>query len=352
MPTLIRSEKFGWYLDSPLSIFINGKFAVAVFFVLSGYVLSAPFFLSFNQNALSSAAFRRYFRLAIPVFFSSLICYLLLEFKLFQNQNVGRYFTRSTEYLSLLYNFNPNFFLMAKESLYTIFFGGVGDMYKNYNHVLWTIHYEFLGSFLVYSFLGIFGKWNTRWIVYPFLILIFYQSYFLSFIFGIILSDYVGSLSFKKIPNFGTWLIFLIGIIIGSYTVRDNLGLYKSFLFLAKYIGAEPEILYYSIGAAMIILGINLNRDLIKILNIKIFHFLGKISFSIYLLHVPIIFSFDCAVFLVLKSFINNYIILVSLTFILGTSFLLISSKYFYLLIDLQSVNYTKKLFNYITDKN
>jgi peptidoglycan/LPS O-acetylase OafA/YrhL len=348
LPSIIRNEKFGWFIDTPLSFFINGKFAVAIFFVLSGFVLSFPFFLNYNQDALVSAAFRRYFRLAIPVFVSSILCYLLLKFHFFQNMQVGRFYTRSTEYLSLLYNFEPNFLFMVQESLYEIFFIGLVDAYKNYNHVLWTIHYEFLGSFLVYSFLGIFGNWKKRWIIYPVLILIFYKTYFLAFVFGIILGDNFLLVAGKKRSSIVIWLIILSGFVIGGYSTRDIIGVYNSLTSLANGIEVNPEILFYSIGAGLLILGINSNKYIIEVLDSKIFQFLGKISFSVYLLHVPIMLSFDCFVFQLLKLWINNYIIIVLLTFIIGTSFLIGLSYLFYCYIDLKSVLFVKILYKKI----
>jgi peptidoglycan/LPS O-acetylase OafA/YrhL len=237
---------------------------------------------------------------------------------------------------------------MVQESLYEIFFIGLVDAYKNYNHVLWTIHYEFLGSFLVYSFLGIFGNWKKRWIIYPVLILIFYKTYFLAFVFGIILGDNFLLVAGKKRSSIVIWLIILSGFVIGGYSTRDIIGVYNSLTSLANGIEVNPEILFYSIGAGLLILGINSNKYIIEVLDSKIFQFLGKISFSVYLLHVPIMLSFDCFVFQLLKLWINNYIIIVLLTFIIGTSFLIGLSYLFYCYIDLKSVLFVKILYKKI----
>jgi hypothetical protein len=50
-----------------LKVTYKGSFAVAVFFVLSGFVLSLSFFRTRDVRVVTSAAVRRYPRLALPV---------------------------------------------------------------------------------------------------------------------------------------------------------------------------------------------------------------------------------------------------------------------------------------------
>ena len=71
---------------SPLSIFYSGGFAIMVFFVLSGYVLSYRCCITGERSMIFSAAAGRYFRLTIPIFFSTLVAYGCLRFDLFFNQ--------------------------------------------------------------------------------------------------------------------------------------------------------------------------------------------------------------------------------------------------------------------------
>ncbi len=54
---------------SPLNIFYNGNFAVYIFFILSGYVLTYKFFKTRNYGIIISSAARRYIRLLVPVLF-------------------------------------------------------------------------------------------------------------------------------------------------------------------------------------------------------------------------------------------------------------------------------------------
>ena len=49
-----------WFATTPLNILVHGQMAVSIFFVLSGIVLSAPFFKSKNSHWYLSAALKRY----------------------------------------------------------------------------------------------------------------------------------------------------------------------------------------------------------------------------------------------------------------------------------------------------
>jgi len=62
---------------SPLSLFYNGGFAVCIFFVLSGYVLTNSYFRTQQRNVVISSAVRRYVRLMIPILFTVIVAYSL-----------------------------------------------------------------------------------------------------------------------------------------------------------------------------------------------------------------------------------------------------------------------------------
>jgi peptidoglycan/LPS O-acetylase OafA/YrhL len=70
--------------STPLNLIYSGHFAVMVFFLITGYVLSYKYFTTPKTHEyITSGAFRRYFRLMIPALFSCLIAYFLLQFDLF-----------------------------------------------------------------------------------------------------------------------------------------------------------------------------------------------------------------------------------------------------------------------------
>src|SRR5690242_4690965 len=80
VPTF-RSAALRFWLDGPLAVY--------VFFVLSGDALSWPFFASGDARILDRTVVKRYFRLAIPIFYSSLLCFLLMRAGLTFNHQAG-----------------------------------------------------------------------------------------------------------------------------------------------------------------------------------------------------------------------------------------------------------------------
>src|ERR1700741_4157400 len=64
-----------WLSDTPLAVTFNGPFAVVVFFVLSGFVVSKA---ALGQGPLPLTIALRYLRLTIPMLVSVLLAWLLL----------------------------------------------------------------------------------------------------------------------------------------------------------------------------------------------------------------------------------------------------------------------------------
>jgi peptidoglycan/LPS O-acetylase OafA/YrhL len=63
---------------SPFRIFFAGTFAVAIFFVLSGFVLSIGFLSKGKKIILQKLALKRYLRLMLPALASVMIAWLLI----------------------------------------------------------------------------------------------------------------------------------------------------------------------------------------------------------------------------------------------------------------------------------
>ena len=65
-----------------LSILWNGNFAVCIFFVLSGYVLSRPYYFGNRLETLRERHLKRYLRLSIPIAASVFIGYFMMKYGL------------------------------------------------------------------------------------------------------------------------------------------------------------------------------------------------------------------------------------------------------------------------------
>lgn len=332
---------------SPFAFFYNGNFSVCIFFVLSAYVLSYKFFKYQDTNLITDSAFRRYIRLEIPILAAILFSWMLLNLELYFNNPVSL-ITLSNWWLGNIYQFKPNFLLAIKQALWDCFFNSNSI---NYNPALWTMNYEFLGSFLVFSFLAIFGKSVKRYIVYLILILIFVKTYYLAFLLGLIISDIYNSnygiffrqyLYNKKLLN---WGLIIVGAIMGSY-FDDNRSTLFSIMNLAilKEQGVDQFAFYHIIGAALFIIGILNYPYLQEKLETKVCQFLGRISFSMYLIHISIICSLTSYIFLIGNSLNLSYRVAFSISFILSLIVILLLSYLMAKYIDEPAIAISKKI--------
>ncbi len=151
---------------TPFRVVWEAQWAVSLFFVLSGFVLTLAYFRSGRQATMSSAAVRRYFRLMIPAAASILFAYVLLKCGWMYNRTAVASMDGAAPsahwWLNVFYNFKPSFRVALKDCFWTTFFGN-GSLY---NQNLWTMPVELQGSFLVYTFALLFGKLRNRWLIY------------------------------------------------------------------------------------------------------------------------------------------------------------------------------------------
>lgn len=299
--------------ETPFCLFFNGQASVRLFFVLSAFVLTYKFFKTKNYEYLSAGAIKRYFRLLGPVVFSLFITLIFIKLSL-----VGNIFI-ATEFSII------DFF---KESFFGVFYKSGSPQ----NPPLWTMSYEFFGSMLVFAIAALFAKYQKRYIIYLLLVLLFHKTHYLAFVFGMMLSDYFTSelyLKYKHKISSPKTLAFLLIIALFMYSVS----------------GVRQQIW----GAAIFIFSILHSEYLQRLFSNSKFLFLGKISFSMYVMHAVILSSFSYYLnkFLVLNLCINNFLsmlltLIVSLFIIIPVAYLV--EKY----IDQNSIKLSKKVYEFI----
>ncbi len=320
----------------PFSILYNTGFAVCLFFVISGYALSYKYFTTKNREYLRSSVIRRYFRLEIPILFSVVVSYLILKSEGYVNIYTATNYTKSTFWFSHLWNINPDFWSMLKEGTYSSLFTG-GTL--GYNPVLWTMIIEFIGSMLVFSILAVFGNFPKRFLVYALLILILHVNYIPAFIAGIALCDYYHSETRKMSPKISVFLIFLFAIYIGGYHEMDTNSIWSIFDFISFTDKSYPFI----IGASFFLFAVINSTLLQRLFSSRLFRFLGKISFSIYLIHLIIIGSLACYIFTWFYANMHlSYGLSFSLMFLISLSITIGVSYLMYLYIDLSGIKFSK----------
>jgi len=238
---------------------------------------------------------------------------------------------------------------IIQQGVFNAFFTG-GTVY---DHVLWTMRYELYGSFLVFIFLLVLGLNRYRFIVYGLLAIMFCYSYYVAFIIGMVLSDITTKEVYKikfRANFFLKVFLFIVAIITASYPmgVKNPAGLYSLITFTTQPLSAQ---IYHMLSATIILFFVLTDLKIQRILEGKIPNFLGKISFSLYLLHPIIIITASC--FLV-KAFRKiNTVYPVNIAFVCSISIpiMLAASWLFYKYIDTKSMKLANVFAEYILGK-
>lgn len=269
-------------LSAPLiSIFWNGNFAVCVFFVLSGYVLTKVFVEKGDLRSMQLRAARRYVRLCVPVFGSVLLSYVLLSAG-FKHSSEAAAVTGST-WLSHFWQFQPTWAQAWREGS----FGALLFGKSAYTPILWTMRIEFIGSMIVFGYralapTGAGGLVSAATLVG--VLIAFFPNEWMLYL-GFIAGSYLGQL---RPPGRRSliWLALAVAVVCGGFD-------YSHWYAWAKtipLIGYRLKHLVNTIGAVALLYAVRagvLDRILIS----GPAQFLGRISYAVYLVHFPILLT-------------------------------------------------------------
>jgi peptidoglycan/LPS O-acetylase OafA/YrhL len=281
------------FFGIPMGFAASGHFAVVLFFVLSGFVLTYRFFQTNNQQDLHRQAAKRYFRLAIPIFAIVLISYVMLSNGLMSNSDKVIELTGSQE-VARNFNFTPE----LSEAFYAATIGVIAENNVKYNPVLWTMPVEFFGSFIVFGLAAFITKTRRRWVIYAGALLLLSDSYYVCFILGMLLADILQNTNIvdfvrDRVSKVYYFMAAILVWVIACFPVPGN-GLhgtiYESFLIPnvdSMYIFKICQYFGAFILLALILISIRVQ----SILNNRFFVFLGGISFAVYLVHYLILYS-------------------------------------------------------------
>lgn len=283
---------------NPLMALVSGSFAVSLFFVLSGFVLSVGFFQTGKEHIIKKLAAKRYIRLMLPALASVILCYILIKLGLAHAQEAA--VTTNSGWLGVQWNFAPHLI----EAIFNGTWGIFTTSQSAYNNVLWTMTIEFAGSFLVFGALLIFGRSKHRWVLYTSLLAITINTWFLGFVFGMMLADlYASGTLQQKVRDLRIVLPLLaLGIFFGGYPFAGTEGTIYAYLTVPQWVGTVNFVsLYTLIGAAIIVTVVITSTQVASVLAKKTVSRLGKYTFSLYLIHLPVLFTFTTFCFVHLQ---------------------------------------------------
>ena len=291
-------------------LFSGGHLAVTVFFVLSGYVLSAkPLalmqagdYLALGDN-LSSALFRRWLRLHIPI-----IC---TTFLYMTSWHLFRYRT-DTEPKSSYREEIWNWYCELKNFTYVFRTGG--EPWFSYSFHVWSIPVEFRGSIAVYTAQLAFSRCTKNARLWCEVVLIIYFMYIVdgwscaAFIAGMLLCDLDLLSRTRNLPkpfeHLGAWkytifhLLFGVGVYLGGapsssldiHVLRASPGWYY-LSYLKPQAVFDYKFFYLFWAAIFLVASIQHISWLKTFFEMRFNQYLGRISFAFYLVHGPILWS-------------------------------------------------------------
>lgn len=296
--------------------FTGGSAAVAIFFVLSGYVLSGSSFkllLDGDKGALrgklKSAVIRRPFRLFIPPVAVSFVFMLIMHLPFGLAPRLDWPKPQKTVllelavwYVEVLWALNP--FKMH----------GIFERWFPYDPPVWTMPLEFEGSMLVFICIAVSAYMKRvfrlpLYVLVGFCFLFLYQWAMACFMVGMALSlnDVEGersTLSLLRLPMRARYIIYHIAFIFGWFLLCQPAGdqnperSYNTFgwywltmLIPPNYYREDYWRFWQSIGASLLVFGVLRLHYLQRFLSLRPLRYLGKISFSLYLTHIPFLWA-------------------------------------------------------------
>lgn len=288
--------------------FLTGGFCVELFFVLSGFVLA---YNSFNRpQFLTKQWSKRLYRLFVPVFITSIVYFIFSNNNLFYFEELCK--IHCSDWTSSHWVIKYTVVQFIQRCVYDFMLFSDWQFVMNINSSLWTIPIELYWSYVLFVLFFIVNKltkmiWkNIAIIIYTLSVLSFMSfkgiEYVVLFIGGTLLA-----LNYKFIFNtYNTKmvnLIFIIIICVLTYIVE--------FKWLNQ---VEFTFFCYKSILALLYLGIALRSSFIqKLFSFSIITWLGKISFSLYLIHILIIGSISSKLYILLPYLRHDFGLLVLL---------------------------------------
>jgi peptidoglycan/LPS O-acetylase OafA/YrhL len=276
---------------TPASRLLMGRLAVLLFFVLSGFILSQPVI---RGVALDYGRFvaRRIFRIYVPFFVSILLAALLAASFFLPNPSLdydANYWSRPVDLWLLIQHFamtgigsdsvtlNPPMWSLIQEMRISLVFPLLYLMTKRFGW--WAFGANFFVSFaaikaaalLNWMDMALYGETVGGTI----LITVYYTQFFtLGCLLAIKREELVAL--FQRLPS---WIHFITVSIIILVPYR----MLESSFHVAE--------VYYTATASYILLASIAFVRVQRALNVDAFQWLGRVSYSLYLTHVPVLLA-------------------------------------------------------------
>lgn len=273
--------------QTPVYVLWNGGFAVAVFFVLSGFVMAAAADRHGHGLLVSSAA--RYLRLALPATASCLLAWLWLQAFPDAAQTMAAALEEPSRWLGYTrqVEIGPIHHPIA-DGLVVNFVRGSSP----FNNVLWTMKIELIGSlgiFVLYALSSGLLRIGALLLTGLAVLLILPDAY-LAFVLGAGLYEAHARGILGRLPPVLPLAALLLSVVLGGSGPGSHETWGLPYVPYQWQLGTERGLV--DIGAAALLTYAALTLpSLAKLLATRVPLGLGRISFGLYLVHVPPLYT-------------------------------------------------------------
>lgn len=322
--------------ESPLGFFYSGTSAVYIFFVLSGFILTKVALKGSDvPTKVFSMIIQRYPRLMFPVLVSCVIAFVAFQM-----------FSMSSPFLTNWINHYGDFPSSLTGAIYS---GGIEVFFLSgkspYNPVLWTMKIELIGSFIVYVLCINRATSKIPYLAGVSLVLV---SIFIVFKvigdgLGLEIYSFLGGYAFCIYGKRISFPISIILLIFGLYFAGVHNESW-SYSLMHNLLRDHAYKLCNFMSGFLIVYAIIFNERLNLLFSGKTITFMGKVSFSVYLIHLPIIYVIGIFLFNVLHQYFAIYSIAAITSSILSIVSIYFASLFFYKAIDYSGIKISDSL--------
>ena len=276
-----------WFATNPFFVSVNGSFAVYIFFVLSGFVISAS--ADRSRSSLPAIAVARVIRLSLPCAASLVFTAALINLGLTSASRaaeiVGHWWIKQ---LPGSFDNSLPWSNVLKEAFGWYYVTGLSYV----NGVLWTMRRELLGSLAIYVLFFFVHRSLCRAVAG---LLIFFALvhwdlepfYYVCFVAGSLL--YLARSALARTPSMIGAAALFAGLILGGKPFfAPPAGTFYDGIYQWA-VAARSAMYIWPLGALLTVLGVLVWRLATPIFGNAAARFLGRVSFAVYLVHFPLL---------------------------------------------------------------
>jgi peptidoglycan/LPS O-acetylase OafA/YrhL len=275
-----------WFATSPFFLSVNGSFAVYIFFVLSGFVISAS--ADRTRSSLPATAVARFIRLSLPcaasLIFAGALFHLRLSSATTAADLVGHWWIKQ------LVGFDQPapWSGVLKDALGWYYVTGLSSV----NGVIWTMRRELLGSLAIYLVFALIRRsvWRGAAEILVYCGLLYRNLepfYYVCFVAGSML--YLARGAVARTPSWIGGAALLAGAIVGGKPFfPPPAGTFYDWPYRLA-LSVQGGMYIWPVGAMLAVFGVLAWRPAARVFGNRAARFMGRVSFAVYLVHFPLL---------------------------------------------------------------